>query len=155
MEATTQKIDWDELVSESYYETIWAIEEQIKAFDNQEALTGLHYLYENMNKKDKREFRSFMVLLMTHIIKWKIQPQKRSTSWVRTIYNARKEIQEKREDVPTLTQEHIEGVWQTCFEWAAENAKIEMGLLRKDTFEPQPLTWQEVFEDEYYLKEND
>ncbi len=155
MEATTQKIDWDELVSESYYETIWAIEEQIKAFDNQEALTGLHYLYENMNKKDKREFRSFMVLLMTHIIKWKIQPQKRSTSWVRTIYNARKEIQEKREDVPILTQEHIESVWQTCLEWAAENAKIEMGLSRKDTFEPQPLTWQEVFEDEYYLKEND
>jgi hypothetical protein len=154
MEATIEKIDWDELVSESYYETIWAIEEQIKAFDNKEALTGLHYLYENMNKKDKREFRSFMVLLMTHIIKWKLQPQKRSTSWVRTIYNARKEIQEKIEDVPSLTQEHIESVWQACFEWATENAKIEMGIARKDKFEPEPLTWQEVFEDDYYLKEN-
>ncbi|TAE93349.1 MAG: DUF29 family protein, partial [Runella slithyformis] len=91
------KVNWQELVSESYYETIWAIEEQIRAFDNDEALTGLRYLYENMNKRDKRELKSFVVLLMTHVIKWKEQPQKRSMSWVRTIFNARMEIQEKKE----------------------------------------------------------
>lgn len=149
------KVDWNELVIDSYYETIWAIEEQIKAFDNEEALVGLHCLYENMNKKDKREFRSFLTLLMIHIIKWKEQPQKRSTSWVRTIYNAQKEIQEKREDVPSLTEEYIKSVWQEVFDWAIKMAKIEMLISRKVTFSPDILTWKEVFEDEYYLQDND
>jgi hypothetical protein len=152
METTVaEKVDWDELVAESYYETIWAIEQQIKAFDNQEALVGLHALYENMNKRDKREFRSFLVLLMTHILKWKYQPEKRSTSWTRTIRVARKEIDEKKEDTPSLTDEYIKSVWHDCFEWAKKDAKDEMRLSSKQIFNPEPLTWQEVFEDEYSL----
>ncbi|TAE38024.1 MAG: DUF29 domain-containing protein [Runella slithyformis] len=156
MEATTMKVNWQELVSESYYETIWAIEEQIRAFDNDEALTGLRYLYENMNKRDKRELKSFVVLLMTHVIKWKEQPQKRSMSWVRTIFNARMEIQEKKEDTPNLSKAFIESIWESCFERATVNAGYEMGISSKELkkFEPTPLTWQEVFEDEYLL-END
>ena len=156
METTATKVDWQELVSESYYETIWAIEAQIRAFDNEEALIGLRHLYENMNKRDKRELKSFVVLLMVHVIKWKEQPQKRSMSWVRTIFNARTEIEEKQEDTPNLTAEYIESIWESCFERATTNAGYEMGMSSKEvkTFEPTPLTWQEVFEDEYLL-END
>ena len=155
MELVAEKIDWGNLVSESYYETIWAIEERIKSFDNEEALIGLHFLYENMNKKDKREFRSFLILLMSHILKWKYQPQKRTMSWRKTINYSREEIEDKREDVPTLNENYIEEVWNKCFERAVRDAKFDMNISHKVNFNPEPLTWKEVFEDEYFLDDND
>jgi hypothetical protein len=154
METTVaEKVDWDELVAESYYETIWAIEQRIKAYDNEEALIGLHCLYENMNKRDNREFRSFLILLMTHILKWKYQPQKRSRSWERTIFYSRDEIQERVEDIPTVNKKYILSVWDKCFERAIRNAVGEMELSRMEEklFNPESLTWQEVFEDDYSL----
>ena len=148
--------EWDNLVATSYYETISTIEERIKQYDYDEALIGLEHLYENMAKKDKRECRAFLKLLMMHILKWKTQPQKRSISWIKTIRNARNEIEIILEDTPTVNKKYIEEIWQKTFESAVKDAKYDMNFSKKEpqNFNPEMLTWQEVFEDEYYL-END
>lgn len=146
---TEQAIDWDQLVSESHYRTISTIEELVRRFDNAEALVGLQHLYENMGKKDQREFRSFLILAMLHVLKWKHQPEKRSRSWMLTILYARDEMEDIREDVPSITPEFIERVWEKCFERAVRRAKDEMNW--KGTFTPEPLTWQDVFEATYSL----
>ncbi len=148
--------EWDNLVATSYYETISTIEERIKQYDYDEALIGLEHLYESMAKKDKRECRAFLKLLMMHILKWKIQPQKRSISWIKTIRNARNEIEIIIEDTPTVNKKYIEDIWQKTFESAVKDAKYDMNFSKKEpqNFNPEILTWQEVFEDEYYL-END
>lgn len=148
--------EWDNLVATSYYETISTIEERIKQYDYDEALIGLEHLYENMAKKDKRECRAFLKLLMMHILKWKTQPQKRSISWIKTIRNARNEIEIILEDTPTVNKKYIEEIWQKTFELAVRDAKYDMNFSKKEpqNFNPEILTWQEVFEDEYYL-END
>lgn len=148
--------EWDNLVATSYYETISTIEERIKQYDYDDALVGLEHLYENMAKKDKREFRAFLKLLMMHILKWKIQPQKRSISWIKTIRNARNEIEVILEDTPTVNKKYIEEIWQKTFELAVKDANYDMNFSKKEqqNFNPEILTWQEVFEDEYYL-END
>lgn len=146
---------WQNLVSESYYETITSIEERIKKYDYSEALIGLEYLYQNMAKKDKREFRTFLVLVMMHVLKWKYQPEKRSSSWIKTIRNGRKEMQIIFEDTPSVNQSYADEVWNNCFESAVEDAKYEMGISKKEekNFNPEMLTWQEVFEKEYELEE--
>jgi hypothetical protein len=146
---------WQNLVSESYYETITSIEERIKKYDYSEALIGLEYLYQNMAKKDKREFRTFLVLVMMHVLKWKYQLEKRSSSWIKTIRNGRKEMQIIFEDTPSVNQSYAEEVWNNCFELAVEDAKYEMGISKKEEkkFNPEMLTWQEVFEKEYELEE--
>ncbi|MFN3848995.1 MAG: DUF29 family protein [Spirosomataceae bacterium] len=144
------KTDWQELVSESYYQTISSIEEKIKLYDNEDALLGLHYLYDNMAKKDKREFQSFLILAMMHIIKWNIQPHKKSRSWLNTIYNARDEMEILQKDVPSITKEYIRSIWDESVEKANVKAKRETGL----RFDMQNLTWQDVFEKEYTLEED-
>ena len=146
---------WQNLVSESYYETITSIEERIKKYDYSEALIGLEYLYQNMAKRDKREFRTFLVLVMMHVLKWKYQPEKRSSSWIKTIRNGRKEMQIIFEDTPSVNQSYTEEVWNKCFESAVEDATYEMGISKKEEkiFNPEMLTWQEVFEKEYELEE--
>jgi RNase H-fold protein (predicted Holliday junction resolvase) len=146
---------WQNLVSESYYETITSIEERIKKYDYSEALIGLEYLYQNMAKKDKREFRTFLELVMMHVLKWKYQPEKRSSSWAKTIRNARKEMQVIREDVPSITQSYINEIWESCFQSAVDDAIYEMSLskLEKRNFKPDLITQSEVFEKEYYLED--
>lgn len=148
---------WQNLVSESYYETITSIEERIKKYDYSEALIGLEHLYQNMAKKDKREFRTFLELVMMHVLKWKYQPEKRSSSWAKTIRNARKEMQIIREDVPSITQNYINEIWESCFQSAVEEAIYEMKLpkLEKRNFQPDLLTQLEVFEKKYELEDED
>ncbi|KAA9353193.1 DUF29 domain-containing protein [Larkinella humicola] len=145
------KPDWQDLVITSHLDTVETIRKLIEDKEYEEAMEGLDELYENMSNADKRALESQLVRLMVHILKWRYQPQKRSTSWVRTIVNARREIQKLQKYMPSLNVQFIENNWQESFEDATEEAKAEMNLSRKDKFEPAPLTWQEVFEDEYLL----
>lgn len=145
------KPDWEELVADSYYETISTIQEKLKRYEVDEALVGLDYLYQNMANRDKREFLSFLTLAMMYILKWRHQPEKRSKSWLKTIRNAREEMEILREDVPSITREYIEANWAKAFKRAAERAEFEMKLDNKRDFSPSPLTWKEVFEDDYLL----
>ncbi len=45
-----------------------------------------------MSQKEEKKLKSFLKLLMMHIIKWLSQIEKRSRSWEITISNARNEI---------------------------------------------------------------
>ena len=82
---------------------------------------------------------------MSHVIKWKSQPARRSASWSITIFSARREINKIRADVPSLSQDYLESIWHNCFQIAVKNAEDEMGKQSEIT----ALSWAEVFETEY------
>jgi hypothetical protein len=145
------KVDWEELVTTSHLDTVGLIRQLVDEHNYDEAQEGLNELYEAMGRAERHALNSQLRRLMVHILKWKYQPQKRSTSWVRTIVNARQEINELQEYMPSLNQQYIESVWQRNINAAIEVAKAEMNLSRKDTFEPAELTWDEVFDAEYLL----
>jgi hypothetical protein len=155
MEATIEKIDWDYLIINSHTDTLAKVRQLLDEQDYEEAREGIVMLEETMSAAEKRSLESQLIRLMFHVLKWKYQPQKRSTSWARSIVNARSEIKKWRKARPSFNKNFIIELWEDCFDDAKEEARAEMGLSRKDKFEPEPLTWQEVFEDEYYLKEND
>jgi hypothetical protein len=155
MEVTIEKIDWDYLIINSHTDTLAKVRQLLDEQDYEEAREGIVMLEETMSIAQKRSLESQLIRLMLHIIKWKYQQQKRSTSWVKTINNARLEIERWQEEKPSYNNDFIlNEIWQKAQNYAIREAKAEMGLSRKDKFEPEPLTWQEVFEDEYYLKEN-
>lgn len=147
--------DWEELVTTSHLDTVtkikWLMDEQ----DYEDALLGIVMLEETMSAAEKRSIESQLERLMLHILKWKYQPSKRSTSWVRSIVGSRVEIRKWRKAKPSFNTNFINSLWEDSFETALEEAKAEMGLSRKINFEPATLTWQEVFEDEYLLENND
>ncbi|GAB4031138.1 DUF29 domain-containing protein [Spirosoma gilvum] len=145
------KVDWEELVTTSHLDTVGLIRQLIDEHEYEEAKEGLNELYEAMGRAERHALNSQLRRLMVHILKWKYQPNKRSTSWVRSIVNARLEIRELQDYMPSLNQQYIESVWQHNINAAIEGAKAEMNLSRKDKFEPVELTWDEVFEDEYLL----
>jgi hypothetical protein len=57
---------------------------------------------ESMGKRDLRELRSRLQVLIMHLLKWKYQPDKQSKSWSRTIDNQRNEIENLLIDSPSL-----------------------------------------------------
>jgi hypothetical protein len=109
---------------------------------------GLEELIDALARADKRALESHLTRVMQPVIQWKMQPERRSRSWIRTIRNGRKEIRKLQQDTPSLTDQLIrEQLGDDCLDSAIGEAEGDMGC----DLLPLALTWQEVFEDEYRL----
>jgi hypothetical protein len=60
---------------------------------------------EELRKTERRAVRSQLRLLCSHSLKWHYQPEKRSESWLGTIREARRQIHEALDEMPTLAGE--------------------------------------------------
>ena len=149
--------DWGYLAASSHYVLAKEIKFSLQEGDIEDALEGLDELIDSMSKIAIREMRSHLVIIMIHILKWKHQPQKRSRSWLKSIRNARHEIGEVQEETPSVTKKAIESKWEKVFQSAILDASDEMDLNKQERrkYNPEMLTWQEVFEKEYHLEDED
>ncbi len=150
--AMLTKQDWDWLATGSEYQMAVTIQQLLQENQVMEAKEGLESLIEAMGRNDRRALKSQLIRLMVHIIKWKCQPQKRSSSWAISMLSARREIEDIQEEVPSLNRDFIESIWDKCFQAALKEAELEM---RKVKCHLTSLSWSEVFEDEYILSDDD
>ncbi|SKB12932.1 conserved hypothetical protein [Planktothrix sp. PCC 11201] len=139
--------DWEWLAASSEYLAAVAVQELLEEQKLMEAGEGLAVLIESMGKSKKLALKSQLTRLMMHIIKWKCQPEKRTSSWETTIISTRDEIADIQEEVPSLNRNYLESIWETSFKKAIRQAESEMGKKCQLT----ALSWQEVFEEEYTL----
>jgi hypothetical protein len=128
-------------------ETVKEIQRELEKGHIDEVEEGLSLLMQSLSKQEKRAVRSQLIRLMKHIIKWKSQPEKRSTSWVASIVNARHEIEEEKEFEPSITDDYIRSVWEKCLSKAIVEAEADMN--KKSAI--RELSWDEVFNDDYSL----
>ena len=149
--------DWGYLAATSHYTLAKEIKFSLQEGDMEDALEGLEELIDSMSKIAIREMKSHLLIIMTHILKWKYQPQKRSRSWYKSIMNARFEIEDVQDETPTVTDKAISLEWDKVFSKAIRKASEEMKLTDDEErkFKPEILTWEEVFEKIYYLEDED
>ena len=57
---------------------------------------------EDVGKSEKRELASRMAVLLAHLLKWQHQPERRSSSWTRTITEQRKAVAVAMRQTPSL-----------------------------------------------------
>ena len=138
---------WQELAQESHYHTAVAIRDVLQEGNVDDASAGLEELIDALSRSDRRALESHLQRLMTHVIKWKVQPEYRSRSWRSTILSARQEIARLQRRMPSLNRRVIEADWDELVELARLEAEGETNL----AIPRLTLTWQEVFEDEYVL----
>ena len=112
-------------------------------------LTNLIEEVEDMGNRHRDALQSQLIRLMMHIIKWKIQPQQRSKSWVNSINDARNQIDLSQDRYPSLNNRHIQSIWDKSFMLATRYAQKETRLQSNI----ENLSWQEVFEEDYFLDE--
>jgi hypothetical protein len=80
----------------------------------------------DMAKRDKREVKSRLSVLIAHLLKWQFQPRNRTNSWRGTIVVQRRELEDLLES-ETL-RAYAEEVLERCYAGAVKQAAAETGL---------------------------
>lgn len=79
---------------------------------------------ESLGSSEKRALKSYCVVLLTHLLKQKYQPQQDCNSWRSSIANARREIKLLLEYSPSLKKE-LHKIYQIAYQSAKEDAAYE------------------------------
>ena len=80
----------------------------------------------DMARRDRREVKSRLVILIAHLLKWSDQPGRRSTSWRATIITRRQELDDLIGG--GVLRRHAEDVLSDAYRNAVELATAETGL---------------------------
>ncbi len=128
-------------------------QEQARLIKNKEVdkLDLMHLLeeVESMGVSEVRELESRLEVLLTHLLKWKYQPNLQSKSWQLTIKEQRNRIKRRIKKMPSL-QVALPDTFNDSYEDAIYTAARETGLSEK-TF-PQQCEWtiDEVLSDDFF-----
>jgi hypothetical protein len=82
---------------------------------------------ESMGKRDRRQLRSRLQVLIMHLLKWQYQPDKQSKSWLATIDHQRDEIQALLLDSPSLRRD-LDTALVTVYAKAVSDTQEETSL---------------------------
>ncbi len=109
---------------------------------------------ESMGKREQRELRSQLIVLLIHLLKWQYQPGKQSHSWRSTISEQRICLEELLEDSPSL-KPFLPEVFTKCYQKARIKAAAETGI-RQDIFPLEsPFSIAEILDLDYLPQERE
>lgn len=91
-------------------------------------LANLAEYLSDMARRDRREVKSRLVVLLVHLLKWDYQKEKRSRGWRTTVLTQRQELQDLAGR--GVLRNHAEAVLQDAYENAVELAAVETDLPR-------------------------
>jgi ribosomal protein L29 len=100
---------------------------------------------ESLGKQQRNELRSHLIVLLVHLLKWRLQPERRGRSWELTIREQRREAARVLTANPSLKPE-LEEVLAEAYETALLRAERETGLPSSLFPEAMPFGWADVME---------
>lgn len=103
---------------------------------------------ESMGRSEKRELKNRLIVLLTHLLKWNYQVNKRSQSWLNTIKEQRRQILFLLEDSPSL-QPYYQSILTRCYELARQDAADETSLSLNTFPLESPFTSEEILNNDY------
>ncbi|HEY9889167.1 MAG TPA: DUF29 domain-containing protein [Candidatus Obscuribacterales bacterium] len=104
---------------------------------------------ESLGKQQRQELRNRLAILISHLLKWEYQPQKRSRSWLLTVQIQRLDTLELLEENPSLKAYLVEGL-DKAYGKAVKLAAQET-TLSANTFPPEcPYRLEEILSDRFY-----
>lgn len=116
---------------------------------NQLDIANLVEEIEDMGKNRQRELSSRLQLLLSHLLKWQYQPERRSASWETTIQLQRAELADLLADNPSLRPQVATFVAR-AYPKSRLMARGETGLDLK-AFPPTcPYSIKEILDDSFF-----
>jgi hypothetical protein len=103
---------------------------------------------EDMGKRDRRELESRLIVLVSHLLKWKCQSQKRSHSWRTTATNQRIKLQVLFRDSPSLKASLSRSI-EEVYPDAVRRAMSETELPASAFPESCPFTPEQLLDPDY------
>ncbi|MEA5534416.1 DUF29 domain-containing protein [Crocosphaera sp. XPORK-15E] len=83
---------------------------------------------EAMGRSEKHALESNLIVVLMHLLKYQYQPEKRSKSWLSSIFEHRRRLVKTLQSSPSL-KVYYQEVFNECYEYAVKQASIETGLL--------------------------
>ena len=87
---------------------------------------------ESMGRRDRRELKSRLTVILLHLLKWQAQPALHGASWRKTLRTERREIRSLLQQSPSLRRE-VPAMIRETYADAVKDAVDETGL-RADVF---------------------
>jgi hypothetical protein len=103
---------------------------------------------ESLGRRDRRELKSRLAVLLMHLLKWREQSDRRTGSWESSIRTQRGEIEEILADSPSLRRE-VRASIAAAYPRARRNAADETGLPLDSFPETCPFTEDQVLTAEW------
>jgi predicted DNA-binding ribbon-helix-helix protein len=103
---------------------------------------------ESMGRQEKHSLASNLRVVIMHLLKYKYQSEKRSNSWLYTIFEHRERIRESLEDSPSLNS-YITEIFDKCYQKARKEAALETGLNLNIFPVESPFTLTEILDEDF------
>ena len=116
-------------------------EGQFSELDRENLLEELEAMGSNVH----HEVRSRLIILLTHILKCKYQPQRKCRSWFSTISEQRDQIALRLERSPSVGR-YVEGYINAAYRSAVARASLESGLPQSAFPATPPFSRREVLD---------
>lgn len=90
---------------------------------------------EDMGRSEKRELTNRLTVLLTHLLKWQMQSDRRSRSWTLTILEQRREADQLLRDNPglkSLSEDVLAAAFRVARLRAARQTRLDLGDLPAD-----------------------
>ena len=101
-----------------------------------------------MGRRDVRELNRRMRVLLAHLLKWQLQPKKRTSSWRTTLSTQRFEIDALLHDSPSLRPRLLQDL-PANYARAIKRTTDETGL-RADKFPSRcPFTLEQILDEDF------
>jgi hypothetical protein len=104
---------------------------------------------EDMGRSERREMAARLEKLSAHLLKWALQPKRRSTSWRRTMNEQRAELERLFEDNPSLRQ-LAPATLEKEYRRAVREASDETGLPPDAFPSRRPFNLDEALSEDYW-----
>jgi hypothetical protein len=89
-----------------------------------------------MGRSEKRAIEGNLVVLLTHLLNYRFQPDRRSSSWRGSIVEHRRRLRKLLRESPSLLP-IAQAMFAECYADSCEQAAAESGL-SADTFPAEP-----------------
>jgi hypothetical protein len=108
----------------------------------------------DLGKSQQRALQSALRLVLSHLLKWKYQPERRSQSWRITITRERLNIDELLAESPSLRRFLNDTDWiNTTYQRARREAMVETGLSEEKFAIACPFSVDEILDLDFYIVE--
>src|ERR1700723_20493 len=104
---------------------------------------------EDMGKRDKREVGSRLTVLIMHLLKWQMQPERKHASWRKTIEEQRLQLEIVLRDSPSLVRIARQEI-PAVYPYAAKKAAIETRLAARLFPKICPFTAEQILRDDFF-----
>jgi hypothetical protein len=107
---------------------------------------------EDMARSEKRELTNRLTVLLTHLLKWRHQPGRRTRSWTLTILEQRRRVQDVREENPglkTVEAAILASAYRVAVPRAARQTGIDLTVFPATC----PWGWTEILDEDFLPRE--